>query len=75
MTLSYIHRVMGKGGVTHWLSADYSSKQNSRGGRAVSLQPSLLVQGDMGMRKPHSLLAMYESAERGRPVAMIGTEG
>ena len=46
-------------------SADYSSKQNSRSGRAVSLQPSLLVQTDMGMRKPHSLLAMYASvAER-----------
>ena len=44
-------------------SADYSSKQNSGSGRAISLQPSLLVQVDMGMRKPHSLLAMYASAE------------
>ena len=25
----------------------------------------------MGMRKPHFLLAMYASAERGRPVTMI----
>ena len=32
--------------------------------KAVSLQPSLLVQGDMGMGEPHSLLAMYASAER-----------
>ena len=27
---------------------------------AVSLQPSLLVQADMSMRKPHSLLAILE---------------
>ena len=43
-------------------SADYSNKQNSGSGRAVSLQPSLLAQADTGMRKPHSLLAMYASA-------------
>ena len=66
---------MGKRGATRWLSADYSSKQNSGSGRAISLQPSLLVQGDMGMRKPHSLIAMYASAERGKPVTMIGTVG
>ena len=61
--------------MTRWPSADYSSKQNSGSGRAVSLQPSLLVQADMGMRKPHSLLTMYVSAERARPATMIGTEG
>ena len=36
--------------------ADYSSKQELVMEReAVSLQPSPLVQADMGMRKPHSL--------------------
>ena len=36
--------------------ANYSSKQELAVEReAVSLQPSLLVQADMGMRKPHSL--------------------
>ena len=36
--------------------ADYSSKQELAMEReAVSLQPSLLVQADMGMRKLHSL--------------------
>ena len=39
-------------------------KQNSGSGSAVSLQPSLLVQADMGMGEPHSQLAMYASAER-----------
>ena len=43
-------------------SADYSSKQNCGKGKAVSLQPSLLEQADIGMKKPHSLLAMYASA-------------
>ena len=33
-------------------------------GEAVSPSPSLLLQGDMGMGEPHSLLAMYVSAER-----------
>ena len=66
---------MGKGGAMHWPSDDYSSKQELAVEReAVSLQPSLLVQGDTGMRKPHSLLAMYVSAERGRPVTMISVE-
>ena len=41
---------------------------------AVSLQPSLLLQGDMGMGEPHSLLAMCASVERGKPVTMMGTE-
>ena len=68
MTLSYIFRVVGEGGVARrpttdysgkQESPDYSSKQNSGSGRTVSLQPSLLVQADMGMRKPHSLLAIY----------------
>ena len=45
-------------------SADYISKQNSGSGRAVSFQPSLLVQADLGMRKPHCLLAMYVSAAK-----------
>ena len=49
--------------------------KNSISGKAVSLQLSELAQGDMGMRKPHSLLAMYVSAERGKPATMIGTEG
>ena len=67
--------VMGKGVATCWPSADYNSNQNGGGGRAVSLQPSLLVQGDMGMRKPHFLFAVYASAERCRPATMVGTEG
>ena len=54
---------------------DYSRKQSCRSGRAVSFQPSLLVQADMGVRKPHSLLAMYVSVMRGRPETMIGTVG
>ena len=73
MTSSYILQVVGEGGAACWPSADYSgkqesadnsSKQNSGSGRAVSLQPSPLVQDDMGMREPHSLLAMYGSAEK-----------
>ena len=76
MTPSYIRWVMRKGGATRRPSADYSSKQELVVEReAVPLQPSLSVQADMGMRKPHSLLAMYASAERGRPATMIGTEG
>ena len=74
MIPSYICRVMGKGGANHWPSADYSKKHNSGSWRAISLQISLLVQADMGMRKPHSLLAMYESVERGRPATMISAE-
>ena len=49
--------------------------RNNDNGKAVSLQPSLLVQGDMGMVNPHCLLAMYASVERSRPVTMIGAEG
>ena len=48
--------------------------KNSISERAVSLQPFLLAQGDMGMREPHSLLVMYVSVERGRLATMIGTE-
>ena len=56
MTPSYIRWVMGEGGVTCWPLGDYSSKQELAMEReAVSLQHSLLVQADMGMRKPHSL--------------------
>ena len=63
---------MGKGGKTRWpLPIIVVSRIVER--EAVSLQPSLLVQGDMGMRKPYSLLAMY--AERGRHATMIGSEG
>ena len=54
----------GEGGATRRPLADYSSKQNSGSRRAVSLQPSLLVQADIGMGEPHSLLAMYASAEK-----------
>ena len=74
MTPSYISRVIGKGGLTRWPLADHSSKQNSGSGKAFSLQPSPLVQSDMGMRKPHLLLAMYASAKRSRLATMIGTE-
>ena len=75
MTPSYIRWVMGKGGVTSWLSADYSSNQKLAVERkAVSIEPSLLGRGDVGMRKPHSLLVMYASAERGRPAIMISAE-
>ena len=56
MTPSYILRVVWEGGAARRPSADYSSKQKSAVERkAVSLQPSLLVQADMGMRKTHSL--------------------
>ena len=33
-------------------------------GEAVSSPPSLLLQGDVGMGEPHSLLAIYASTER-----------
>ena len=72
---------MGKGGVTRWPSADYSSNQNrnadyssNQNRKLVSLQPSLLAQGNMGMRTLHSLLDMYPSEERGRPVTFISAE-
>ena len=61
---------MGKGGATR-----YNSKQNSGNETVVSLQHSLLVQADMGMRNPHSLLAMYVTAEGGIPATIISTEG
>ena len=61
--------------MTYWPSVDYGSNQNSGNGKAVSLQFSLLAQGDMGMRKFHSLLSMYASAERGRPATLISAEG
>ena len=70
-----LSRVLGKGAATCWPSTDYRSNQNRGGGRASSLQPSLLVQSNMGMRKLYSLLVMYVSTERGKPATMIGTEG
>ena len=48
--------------------------RNSDSRKAVSLQPSLFVQGDIGMVEPHSLLTMCVSAERGRPATMISAE-
>ena len=71
MIPSLIHRVVGEEGASRQPatdhnckqeSADYDSKQNSGSGKTISLQPSQLVQADIGMRKPHSLLAMYASA-------------
>ena len=63
----------GEGGVARRTADDYDSKQesaddsskqnNGKRGR-LSLPPSLLLQGDMGMEEPHSLLAMYVSAEK-----------
>ena len=51
-----------------WPSVDDSSKQelqDSGSGRGcLSLAPSLSLQGEIGMWGPHSLLAMYVSAER-----------
>ena len=66
MTLSYIRQFVGGGVASRpaGCPADYGSKQNSGNGRAVSVQPSLFVQADMGMGEPHSLLAMYASAEK-----------
>ena len=61
MAPSYIHRVVGEGGVAQ--SADYCSKQNSGSGRVVSLHPSLLVQGDMGKGENHSISHVYVSGE------------
>ena len=49
--------------------------RNSDSGTSVSLQPSLLIQSDIGMGEPHCLLAMCASAERSRPATMIVTEG
>ena len=72
MTPSYIFWVLGEGGVAAYYSgkqesADDSIKQelqNSGSGKAVSPPPSLLLQGDMGIGGPHSLLAMCTSAEK-----------
>ena len=64
MTPSYIHRVVGKGAAILWSSADHSSKQNNEKKGPLSLPPSLLLQGDMSMGEPHSLLAVYASAEK-----------
>ena len=59
MTPLYILRVVGEGCVARrpsadnsgkQESADYCSKKNSGNGRAVSLQRSLSIQTDMGMR-------------------------
>ena len=59
---------MEEGAVTLWLPADDSSKQelqNSGSGRVrLSFTPSQSLQGDMVMGEPHSLLAMYVSAEQ-----------
>ena len=56
MTPSYICRVIGERRYDALVIADYSSKQELAVEReAVSLQPSVLVKADMGMRKPHSL--------------------
>ena len=66
MTPSYIRRVMWERKYDVLAKANYSSKQELAVEReAVSLQPSLLVQADVGMRKPHSLSAMCVSAEKG----------
>ena len=43
---------------------DYSNKHNNGKRGRFSLHPSLLIQGDMGMGRPHSLLNVYASAER-----------
>ena len=61
MTLSYILRVVGEGGVAQrpsadysWKkeSADYSSMQNSGKTGCLSLQPSLLIQAGIDMGNP-----------------------
>ena len=44
--------------------SDYSSKQNNSQRGRLFLQPSLLLQGDMGMGGLHSLFAMCASAEK-----------
>ena len=45
-----------------------SSKQNNGSGERPSLlHPSLSLQAEIGMGGPHSLLAMYESAEKQTP--------
>ena len=36
-------------------------------GESIAPSPSLLLQGDVGMREPQSLLAMYVLAERQTP--------
>ena len=76
MTPWYILRVVEEEGAARQPSADYSGKQESAAEReTVSLQPSLFVQADKGIREPQSRLARYVSAERSRPATMIGTEG
>ena len=46
---------------------DVSSKQNNGKKDCLSLPPSQSLQGDVGVGVPHSLLAMYVSAERQAP--------
>ena len=50
-----------------WPSADDSSKwelQDMEMGENISRSPYLLLEGGVGMGEPHSVLAMYVSAER-----------
>ena len=73
MTPSCILRIMGGGFADHrpaanygskQESADYSSKQNNGKRVRLSFPPSLLLQRYLGMGDPHSLIAMYASAEK-----------
>ena len=54
---------MGEEGATLTVS-DYSSKQNNGKRGRFSLHSSQLLQGDMSMGGPHSLLAICGSAEK-----------
>ena len=44
--------------------SNHSSKQNNGKRGHLSLPPSLSLQGDMSVGEPHSLIAMYVSAEK-----------
>ena len=65
----YIPWLVGKRAATLWPSADDSKQNNGKKG-SLSLSLSrylslfLLLQGDMSMGEPHSLLAIYASAGR-----------
>ena len=72
MTSYYILRVVGEGGRRPTIVASKNLKtlvvsgimEREAVSLSLSLQTSLSLQGDMGMREPHSQLTMHVSAEK-----------
>ena len=49
-------------------------QDNGSGRSRLSLPPSLLLQDEIDMEWPHSLLAMWASVEKQTPSTIFGTE-